>query len=116
MTDDDEPKRALDVVLLQGPTADGSGVRVVRVKDESLSVGEVRPIEDGKALLGEVVQLKPRDGTPRVCDVEVVHTPKALPAAAARTGPAKVTSAAYRSHWDDLFGAARRSKRDEPSN
>jgi hypothetical protein len=100
MSDDER-----DVVVLAGPTQDDKGARVVRFKGDEVSFGEVRAAEDGKPLHGaEVVRLTPREGAPRVCDVEVLHAPPA------RKGPAKVTSEPYRQNWDAIFGAGSDTK------
>jgi len=89
-----------DVVVVAGPTPDDKGARVVRFKGDTVSFGEVRALEEGKPIAGEVVKLSPRDGAPQVCDVEVVH------AAAAHKGPARVSSRSYRANWEHVFGAA----------
>jgi hypothetical protein len=97
------PAASPDVLLLHSPTEDGEGVRVVRAREERLELGEVRPLKEGKPIRGEVVRLKPREGTPRVCDVEVMAKVDA-PAAPAMKGPAQVASRAYRDSWDRIFG------------
>ena len=110
---DEAPKDAkpIDVVLLRGPTEDGEGLRVLRARDERIELGEVRPLKDGKPIAGEIVQLSPRAGAPALCDVEVVA--KVTPAAAVAEvapgvrdakGPAKVSSPAYRTSWERIFG------------
>jgi hypothetical protein len=91
-----------DVLLLHSPTDDGEGVRVVRARAERIELGEVRPLKEGKPITGEVVQLKPREGAPRVCDVEVMAT---VPTAARDAkGPAQVSTSAYRASWERIFG------------
>ena len=95
--------KAQDVLWLHSATEDGEGMRVLRARGEGVQVGEVRPLKEGQALLGgEVVSLHPREGTPRLCDVEVVHrVPEAV---ASRSGPAQIASHAYRESWDRVFG------------
>src|SRR5215813_4879654 len=75
-----------DVVLLHSATEDGEGIRVLRAREEArgggagadeekacvVEVGEVRPLKEGQPIAGDVVRLKPREGAPRVCDVEVM--------------------------------------------
>lgn len=109
----DDPPTMPDVVLLQGPTADGAGAQVIRLREGRIETGEVRPLQEGSAITGEVVGLRPRPEMPRVCDVTVharageftrtepAETTKALP----HKGPARVNSAAFRSGWDALFAA-----------
>lgn len=121
----DSPPNDYDVVLLHGPTEDGDGVRVLRARPGQLEAGEVRPARDGRPLNGaEMVTLKPREGTPSVCDVEVVHAPQKPPSATRtstprvteasdRHGPAQVATAAYRAQWELVFG--KRARDGEPS-
>ena len=70
-----------------------------------LETGEVRPIKEGKPLMGgEIVTLKPREGAPQVCDVEVTYKP--APKAEARKlgpGPAQVATDEYRASYDRTF-------------
>lgn len=97
----DDEKKPLDVVLLHSPTDDGQGARVLRVRDDSLSVGEVRPVVEGQPLNDrEIVRLKPREGAPRVCDVESVYAPPAREG----HGPPKVATSKFRDGWDAIFG------------
>ena len=98
-----------DVVLLSGPTADGAGIRVLRAREGRIEAGEVRPLEEGKPLAGEVVTLRAREGAPRVCDVEVHYAPKASDRAReskrSASGPHQVASDAYREQWQKIFGS-----------
>lgn len=94
-----EPKQ--DVVLLGPPTADGGGVHVLRARDERVEAGELRPVQEGKPLAGELVSLLPREGNPRVCDVKESFQASALPARS--KGPAQVATKAYRDNWDEVF-------------
>ncbi len=108
-TGDEQPPG--DVVVLGGPTEDGRGARVLRVRDQSVSIGEVRPLEEGKPIHGEVVALAPRAEQPRICDVRTLHTPHAQADATTPTrlesnshaGPARIASSAYREGWDAIF-------------
>jgi hypothetical protein len=93
-----------DVVLLHSPTEDGGGVRVVRArKSHQLEVGELRPVVEGKPLLGDVVRLHPREETPRVCDVEVLYSPE-TGKQASLAGPPQVANRAYLENWERIFG------------
>jgi hypothetical protein len=91
---DDEA--SLDVVVPRARTDDGEGVKVVRLRDRAIELGEVRPLRDGRAIpeSAEVVSLTPRDDAP-AWNVEVV---------VARRGPAQVASRSYRDNWDATFG------------
>ncbi len=107
---DDTPPTDYDVVLLNGATDDGDGMRVLRARPGRLEAGEVRAAREGQAINGaEVVTLRPREGTPRVCDVEVLHAKPEAPAIPAssggeRHGPAQVATRAYRTQWEQVFG------------
>jgi hypothetical protein len=93
---------AKDVVLLGPPTADGAGVHVIRARDERIETGELRAIQEGKPITGEIVTLAPRKDNPRVCDVKDSYVP---PAMMSHKGPAKVATDAYREGWDSIFGS-----------
>lgn len=100
---------AQDVVILGPPTADGAGVHVLRARDEKVEVGELRALEEGRPIVGEIVTLAPRKDNPRVCDVkDSYRAPSATGAtdalALAHKGPVKVSTEAYRDGWDEIFG------------
>jgi hypothetical protein len=93
----------MDVVFLGPPTADGAGVHVIRARDERLETGELRNLEEGRPIMGEIVTLQPRKENPRICDVKDSYLPPQR-----MKGPAQVATKAYRENWDEVF--ARRSK------
>lgn len=98
-SDGDSKRKGEDVLVVHSPTDDGRGWRVLRKREERLEVGAIRPVEEGKPLQGELVSLRPREGTP-LYDVEVQYAPPR-----AHAGPARVSTDAYRSGWDAIFGA-----------
>jgi hypothetical protein len=99
---------APDVALLYAPTDDGEGARILRARQGKLEAGEVRPVAEGKPLLGrEVVTLRARPGMPSVCDVEVLHPADPAPEQSATGRPAVVASDQYRANWERIFGARR---------
>jgi hypothetical protein len=119
------PPDASDVVLLGPPTDDGAGVHVLRARDTRLEAGELRMLEEGRPITGEVVTLAPRKANPRICDVkesfrpprpeaEAQATPTSKDAAGARgkKGPAQVATKAYRDHWEETFASRSRSDAD----
>lgn len=126
---DDTPQKkqesGSDVVLIHGVTEDGKGLRVLRAREERVEVGQVRPLEHGKPVQGDIVKLRPRPGRPYLCDVETelpaqaVSKPLQQPtdgvAPTARKGPAQVASAAYRQNWDVIWSEPGR-KKDELLN
>jgi hypothetical protein len=102
---------AKDVVLLGPPTADGAGVHVIRAREERIETGELRAIQEGKPITGEIVTLAPRKDNPRVCDVKDSYRP---PAMSSHKGPAKVASEAYREGWDSIFGSTTTKPSSKP--
>ena len=96
MSHADRPAR--DVAFLHSPTEDGKGVRIVRAREGGIQIGEVRALEEGQPIQGEVVTLTPREGSPRLCDVDVQYAPPPRSG-----GPAQVASASYRANWGAIF-------------
>lgn len=92
-----------DVVLLGPPTADGAGVHVLRARDERVEAGELRPVQEGKPLVGELVSLRPRVDAPRICDVTDSWEPRGVEARGGHKGPAQVATSAYRDGWEQVF-------------
>jgi hypothetical protein len=107
------PPEESDVVVLGPRTADGAGVHVLRARQERLETGELRSIEEGKPISGEVVTLVPRSSNPRVCDVKDSYVPPAVAALRKTKGPAQVATQAYRDNWDEVFA---RDQRDTDLN
>ncbi|MBW2528700.1 MAG: hypothetical protein JRI23_31285 [Deltaproteobacteria bacterium] len=105
-----------DVVFVHSPCESGEGFNVIRQRSNRLEVGELRTPKEGKPLVGELVKLTPRRGQERLFDVEVLVD--GVQATAGRSGPAKVSSAAYRANWDGIFRRAdgSRSEGDDPPN
>src|SRR5215471_5554684 len=106
-----ESRSSQDVALLYAPTEDGTGARILRARNGAIETGEVRPAKEGQPFNnGELVRLRPRTGTPSLCDVEVLY--RAAPvsgempsahggtesesAAAGLSGPAQVATESYR--------------------
>ncbi len=121
MSDDQQSGRPKpdgpDVVVIHGVTADGKGLQVLRARGGEIETGAVKPLEEGKPILGEVVRLRPRKACPLVCDVEVDLEAKAgsdgesepLDAATTRKGPAQVASNAYRQNWDAIWSRPKKA-------
>lgn len=100
---------AQDVVLLGPPTADGGGVHVLRARDQRIEAGELRNVEEGRPITGELVTLAPRKDNPRICDVKDSFRPPtsaALPPP--HKGPAQIATQAYRDNWDEVFASRKR--------
>lgn len=87
-----------DVMLLAGKTE--KGLAVLRKQGETISAGELRPLEHGKSVTGEVVSLTPRPEMPIVFDVKTE-----MPApSSTRAGPARVSTSDYREGWNAIWG------------
>jgi hypothetical protein len=106
-----------DLVLVYSRTEDGDGVRVIRNRNEQLELGEMRPLQDGRPVQGEVVHLMPCPELPLLFDAETVleaPAPANAPGsecAAQSSGPPQVASEAYRRHWDTIW--RRRPRRQD---
>ncbi|HEX2679478.1 MAG TPA: hypothetical protein VHM19_22660 [Polyangiales bacterium] len=116
-------RRRKDIAILGGPTEDGQGAQLLRLRDGQLSAGEIRPVKEGQAIThSEVVRLHPIDESNRVCSVEVLHAPSASTSepsqetderserATPRTRPARVTSSSYRKNYDAIFDAKKKPR------
>jgi hypothetical protein len=105
--------RPNDIAIVSGPTDDGQGARVLRIRDGGLSAGEIRPLKEGETIThSEVVRLHPLDGERRVCEVEVLHAPpEAKPTDQPRR--ARVSTANYRKNWDTVFDKKKRRTKDD---
>ena len=112
MSSEGEPGRKDDVVFVHSKVESGEGFRVIRKRDDVIEIGEIRPVQEGKPLTGEVVKLSPRKDHEQIFNVEVLVSKEEVRGGGARslTGPAQVATATYRSNWDAIFGA-----REEPS-
>lgn len=84
-------------VMLLGPEVDGGRLAARHTEGHQAEVGVLRPVVDGKPVLGELVSLKAREDG--FCDVESLARPSPAP-----RGPARVSSPAYRNGWGRVFG------------
>jgi hypothetical protein len=100
---DDETGQKQDVVFVHSPLEEGDGFRVIRRRDDAIELGELRSVQEGRPIHGEMVRLCPRKEHERLFDVEVL-VPKPEPAASQRSGPAQVATHAYRQNWESIFG------------
>ncbi len=99
-----------DMLLVYSKSEDGAGYQVLRQRKDSIEAGTLRPLEGGKAIHGEVIQLKPRPESKALFDVEVQyaakqsakHSPDERRASA---GPPKVANAQYRKGWDSIWSS-----------
>jgi len=103
-----EPVR--DLALVAGPTEDGEGAQVLRLRDGTLSTGELRPLREGHDLRArELVQLRAIEGHDRAFEVEVVQAGDGDAASDTTerpsSGPARVSNPGYRRNWERVFGA-----------
>jgi hypothetical protein len=99
-----------DIAIVGGPTEDGQGAHVVRIRDGNVTTGEIRPVKEGEPITErEVVRLRPLDEQRRVCEVEVLHAPPTSTSEDARRR-ARVSSASYRKNWDAIFEQKRKRR------
>jgi hypothetical protein len=108
-------RKRKDLVLAVGSTKDGDGAVVLRSRAQQLELAEMRPLQDGRPIQGEVVRLERRPEMPLLFDAEtILEAPPAerppAPKSAERSGPAQVASDAYRKNWDAIW---RRRKAQE---
>jgi hypothetical protein len=107
MSDDDERTTppATDTLFVYGKSPDDA-YSVLRKRGESLELGALREVEEGKPLHGELVKLNRREEHPLLFDVNVLHdaTPKVAPDRNDRSGPPQVATDAYREGWELIFG------------
>ncbi len=108
------------MALLGGPSRDGKGITILRARQGRLEAGEVRPLEPGKPIVGDVVSLKPRKSFPLLCDVEThLEVPQGRSAEepsksgaqghASLNGPPQVASDAYRKNWDAIYNRGKKT-------
>ncbi len=114
MSESEPPRPKEDVLFVHSPAEGGEGYRVIRKRDDAVEVGEIRAVQEGKPLQGDLVKLKPRAEHDRLFDVEVVVSREEIGgyAGGARVananrghaGPAQVATDTYRSNWEAIFG------------
>lgn len=93
-----------DVVFI-GPPDDDGGNNVLRhYEDNSYGLGVIHPLQHGKQIYGEVIELKKRDG------------PGFKMKKIGISGPVMVNSKDYRSGWDTIFNKNITSRRYHGSN
>lgn len=105
-----------DFAILGGPTEDGEGTHLVRIKEGSISTGEIRPVKEGEPVTHrELVRLHPVDPERRVMRVETLHAPETPPEAPRESQslsrPARVSNERYRKNYDAIFEAKRPKKK-----
>jgi hypothetical protein len=107
------PSAPKDIAILSGPTEDGQGARMVRIREDGeVSAGEIRPLREGESLQhSEVVRLRPLDASQRVCEVEVLHSPQRLKAEGhgAQQGDDRRPEREHREHDDARAQRARQT-------
>jgi len=72
--------------------------------DHEPEFGEIRPLQQGKPIEGEVVGLKPRKDYPFVYDVNVEFDPRRGSDQTNTSRPAVVASSEYRRGWEAIWG------------
>jgi hypothetical protein len=111
------PEESRSDVALIHAVSEGGTVHVIRRRGEHLEAGALSPVREGAPIHGELVSLKPRQGCPLLCDVQVHYKPPASESPAKpsarssvrRKGPSQVATDSYRDNWDSIWS---RSKSD----
>ncbi len=98
---DESSKDPRDRLYVHSQSEHG-GYRVVRSRDDRVEVGELRSVREGQPIVGELVKLTPTEEHDAVFDVEVLM--EAPQPKTEHAGPVRVSSAAYRTGWDRVFG------------
>ena len=119
MSASDPPRPKEDVLFVHSPAEAGDALRVIRKRDDRIEVGEIRPVQEGRPLHGDLVKLKPRQEHDQLFDVEVLVSREELESTArlGHAGPAQVATETYRSNWQAIFGrglGTGSSRDDEP--
>jgi len=106
MSASDPPRPKEDVLFVHSPAEAGDALRVIRKRDDRIEVGEIRPVQEGRPLHGDLVKLKPRQEHDQLFDVEVLVSREELASTArlGHAGPAQVATETYRSNWQSIFG------------
>ncbi len=94
-----------DVVLVHSRNENGDGYKIIRKREDRIEFGELKPMVEGKPILGEIVQLKPRPDNNALYDVEVLLTKPntSVNMETSLSGPAQVATENYRSNWEKIF-------------
>ncbi|MEM9188584.1 MAG: hypothetical protein AAGF12_05385 [Myxococcota bacterium] len=109
MSDKTESQESKDVLLVVGKSE--AGYQVLRQRKDRMEAGEVRPLEEGKPVTGDVLELKNRPEHPNLFDVDVKYRhPTGQGPSDSPTRPAQVASKTYRKGWDRVFRNPRPAK------
>lgn len=90
-----------DVALVWRGEREGP-LNVLRHRSNRLELGRIEPLQEGKPIHGEVVQLHPRENSP-LYDVQVHMPAPAAAAPATNPGPPQIATEQYRSNWDAIY-------------
>ena len=103
--------RKKDLALIFGQSADGEGLNVLRRRAGSKDVeaGTLRPLREGRAIIGEVVRLEPREEAPFLFDCETDEELSTSSSPPPLAGPPQVATEEYRRGWDAIWGPRPRS-------
>ena len=99
-------KQEKDLALVFGPTEDGKGVNMLRrrVGSPYVEAGTLRPLENGRAITGEVVNLAQRPEAPFLFDCETDEE-LSTTRPQLQVGPPQVATDEYRRGWDAIWGS-----------
>lgn len=84
--------------VVMGPKLENGDIMAVRhTADHQLLEGVVRPLQDGRPITGELVEITHRNDN--IYNISPISLGEKT-----SDGPAMVNSAAYQSGWDNIFG------------
>jgi hypothetical protein len=102
--------RKKDLALVFGPSPDGEGLNILRRRagSDAVEAGTLRPLQEGRAILGEVVHLSQREEAPFLFDCETdEELSTTRPPQQQLAGPPQVATDEYRRGWDAIWGRRR---------
>ena len=98
------PPASDDVMLVYSKSEDGSGHHVLRRRKGAIEAGIIRPLESGKPIHGEVVNLQSRPESEALFDVKVQYaTQKPAQESRSAAGPPRVATEKYRNGWESIW-------------
>ena len=100
--DETPTKKKEDVALVYGRSQDG--LNVLRKRDNTIETGIVKPLQEGKPIQGEVVQMTQRGDSPLFdIDVQLPDEHRAKQPALKAKGGGQVANETYRKNWDAIW-------------
>ena len=106
----DEPAKpqpeARDQLFVHGLSEGGRVAHVIRTRADRLEAGMLRPVEEGRPISGDLVELRRRAESPLLFDViDKYRSPVSRASKRKRrAGPPQVATRAYETGWEAIWG------------